>query len=405
MPLSLRIAARTERFTESVIREMTRLIQQHHPIGGINLAQGFPDFPAPQALKDAACAAIQADVNQYAVTWGAPDLRHAIAAKYRRFYDLQVAPDVQVTVCCGATEAMISTLLATVNPGDEVIVIAPFYENYWPDSVLAGANPRFVHLREPSFTDQKWGDPWRLDLDELTDAFNDRTAAIVVNTPNNPTGKILSREELHVVAELCQRWNALAVTDEIYEHIVYRGEHVPLATLPGMRERTVTISGISKTYSVTGWRVGWAIAPSAVTNAIRKVHDFLTVGAAAPLQAAATFALGLPDSYYAQLSDDYAHKRALMLRGMAAAGFRCAPPDGAYYVMADITPFGFDDDVALARHLVLEYGLAIVPGSSFYPLGDQPRNRVRFSFPKRPETLDAAADRLLAFARSRRVRA
>ncbi|HET7771747.1 MAG TPA: aminotransferase class I/II-fold pyridoxal phosphate-dependent enzyme [Chloroflexota bacterium] len=382
---------------------MTRLIQLHRPQDGINLAQGFPDFPAPQRLKDAACEAIQADVNQYAVTWGAPGLRQAIARKYARFYALDVDPDAEVTVCCGATEAMVATLLATVNPGDEVIVIAPFYENYWPDGVLAGARPRFVHLREPALTDQPWGEPWRLDLDELAAAFNERTAAIVINTPNNPTGKLFSRAELEVVADLCRRWDALAITDEIYEHIVYRGEHVPLATLPDMRERTVTISGISKTYSVTGWRVGWAIAPARISNAIRKVHDFLTVGAAAPLQAAATVALALPDSYYAELTEGYAEKRALMLDAMAAARLRFAPPDGAYYVMADIAPFGFEDDVALARHLVVEHGLAVVPGSSFYPPGDRPQQRIRFSFPKRPETLRAAGGRLRDFARTRGV--
>ena len=403
MPRVKGVAERTERFTESVIREMTRLIQLHHPQDGINLAQGFPDFPAPQVLKDAACEAIQADVNQYAVTWGAPGLRQAIARKYAAFYGLEVDPDAEVTVCCGATEAMVSTLLATVNPGDEVIVIAPFYENYWPDGVLAGATPRFVHLREPALTDRPHGEPWRLDLDELAAAFNERTAAIVINTPNNPTGKLFSRAELEVVAQLCQRWDVLAVTDEIYEHIVYTGEHVPLATLPGMRERTVTISGVSKTYSVTGWRVGWAVAPPRIANAIRKVHDFLTVGAAAPLQAAAAVALGLPESYYAELSESYAAKRTLMLEAMAAASFRFAPPDGAYYVMADITPFGFPDDVALARHLVVEHGLAVVPGSSFYPPGDRPQQRVRFSFPKRPETLRAAAERLSDFARARGV--
>ena len=399
------VARRTELFTESVIREMTRLIQLHHPSDGINLAQGFPDFPAPQLLKDAACAAIQADVNQYAVTWGAPSLRRAVSEKYLRFYGQAVDPETEVTICCGATEAMVSTLIATVNPGDEVIVIAPFYENYWPDGVIAGATPRFVHLREPALTDQPWGEPWRLDLDELAAAFNERTAAIVINTPNNPTGKLFSRSELDVVADLCRHWDALAITDEIYEHIVYRGEHVPLATLPGMRERTVTISGISKTYSVTGWRVGWAVAPPRITNAIRKVHDFLTVGAAAPLQAAASVALGLPDTYYAELNASYAAKRALMLDAMAAAGFRFAPPDGAYYVMADITPFGFPDDVTLARDLVVEHGLAVVPGSSFYPPGDRPQQRVRFSFPKKPATLEAAASRLMDFARSRGVRA
>ncbi|MDQ3699719.1 MAG: pyridoxal phosphate-dependent aminotransferase, partial [Chloroflexota bacterium] len=273
------ISARTERFTESVIREMTRQILVHHPTDGINLAQGFPDFAAPQVLKDAACAAIQADINQYAVTWGAPDLRRAIAHKYARFYDLLIDPEREVTVCCGATETMLATLLATTNPGDEVIILAPYYENYWPDSVLAGATPRFVPLREPSFTAGSsgtagsTGDPWTLDLDALTAAFSERTAAIIINTPNNPTGKVFSRAEMTAIADLCQRWDALAITDEIYEHIVYTGEHVVMATLPGMRERTVTISGISKSYSVTGWRVGWAIAPERISNAIRKVHD------------------------------------------------------------------------------------------------------------------------------------
>ena len=391
------IAARTERFTESVIREMTRLIQLHHPEDGINLAQGFPDFPAPQELKDAACEAIMGDVNQYSVTWGAPGLRRAIASKYGRRYGMAIDPEREVTVTCGATEAMVATLLATTNPGDEVIIIAPYYENYWPDSVLAGATPRFVTMREPRLTDAPFGDPWRLDLDELAAAFNERTAGIVINTPNNPTGKVLTRAELEAVAALCRRWDVLAVTDEIYEHIVYRGEHVPLATLPGMAERTVTISGIGKTYSVTGWRVGWAIAPPRVSGAIRKVHDFLTVGAAAPLQAAAAVALDLPESYYVDLVGDYTRKRSLLLEGLARAGFRFAPPDGAYYVMADISPFGLGDDAAFARHLVEALGVAVVPGTSFYPDGPdggQGRERVRFSFPKRLETLRRAAERL-----------
>ncbi len=394
------IARRTEQFTESVIREMTRLILAHHPQDGINLAQGFPDFPAPQALKDAACAAIQADVNQYAVTWGAPGLRQAIARKYKRFYGLDGDPDREVTVTCGATEAMVATLMATVNPGEEVIVIAPYYENYWPDSVLGGATPRFVTLREPILGTDEFGEPWHLDLDELRDAFNARTAAIVINTPGNPSGKVFSQDELSTIAELCQRWDVLAITDEIYEHIVYRGAHVPMATRPGMRERTVTISGISKTYSVTGWRIGWAIAPPRLANAIRKVHDFLTVGAAAPLQAAAAVALDLPDSYYAELHESYVQKRALLLDGLRAAGFPFVAPDGAYYVMADITPFGFADDAAIAQHLVVEHGLAVVPGSSFYPDPEQGRQRIRFSFPKKLETLRAASERLAAFARN-----
>ncbi len=429
------VAARTERFTESVIREMTRLIMVHHPTDGINLAQGFPDFAAPQVLKDAACQAIQDDLNQYAVTWGAPEVRQAIARKYARFYDLAVDPEREVTVCCGATESMLATLLATTNPGDEVIILTPYYENYWPDSVLAGATPRFVPLCEPPLTCDEWasgtatgrrppapgpvtecgappagagsrgpeggpsGQPWALDLDALAGAFNERTAAIIINTPNNPTGKVFSRAEMGAIADLCQRWDTLAITDEIYEHIVYHGEHVVMATLPGMRERTVTISGISKSYSVTGWRVGWAIAPERISNAIRKVHDFLTVGAAAPLQAAAAVALGLPDDYYRHLVADYTHKRQLLLHGLARAGFSFAPPEGAYYVMADITPFGFADDVAFARHLVEALGVAVVPGTSFYPHGAGGQNRVRFSFPKKHETLRRAGERLARLPR------
>ncbi|MBI3970207.1 MAG: aminotransferase class I/II-fold pyridoxal phosphate-dependent enzyme [Chloroflexi bacterium] len=392
------VAQRTQLFTESVIREMTRLIQLHHPDDGINLAQGFPDFPSPQELKDAACEAIQRDINQYAVTWGAPELRRAIAGKYERFYGMQVDAATEITVCCGATETMVASLLATVNPGDEVIIIAPYYENYWPDSVLSGATPRFVSLREPTFRTAETEQSWRLDLDELASAFNERTAAIVINTPNNPTGKVFTREELVIVADLCQRWDTVAITDEIYEHLVYRGEHVVLATLPGMRDRTIVISGASKTYSVTGWRVGWAIAAPRITNAIRKVHDFLTVGAAAPLQAAVAVALGLPDDFYRRLLDDYRQKRTMLLGSLADAGFPYAAPDGAYYVMTDIARFGFPDDVALARHLVVEHGLAVVPGSSFYPDPALGRQRVRFSFPKKIETLERAAERLRAFA-------
>ncbi len=391
------VAARTDRFTESVIREMTRLIQLHYPTDGINLAQGFPDFPAPRALKDAAIAAIEADINQYAVTWGAPDLRRAIAAKYQRHYGMAVNPDTEVTVCCGSTETMLATLMATVNPGDEVVIVAPYYENYWPDAVLAGATPRFVTLREPAFGQDAEGDAWHLDLDELAAAFNKRTAAIVLNTPGNPTGKVFTAEELGVIADLCQKWNALAITDEIYEHIRYRGSHVPIATLPGMRDRTVTISGASKTYGVTGWRVGWAIAPAWLTGAIRKVHDFLTVGAPAPLQAAVAVACALPDTYYVDLQASYAAKRDQMVAALREAGFSFAAPEGAYYVMADIAPFTAstgEDDVAFARRLVIDHGLAVVPGSSFFPDPVQGRQRVRFSFPKRPETLAKAAERL-----------
>lgn len=381
------VAKRTELFTESVIREMSRLIMLYHPEHGINLAQGFPDFPAPQQIKDAACAAIQSDVNQYAITWGARALRSAIAAKALSFNGLQADPEREITVCCGATECMISSMVAVVNPGDEVIVLCPYYENYWPDVVLAGATPRFVSLHEPD---------WHLDPDELRQAFNARTKAIIINTPNNPTGKVFTRAELSLIAELCQEHDALAITDEIYEHIVYEGEHISLATLPGMADRTITISGLSKTFSVTGWRLGYVIACAEITNAIRKVHDFLTVGAPAPLQAAATVALGLGNDYYEQLLADYRERRDLILEILAQTGFEVNRPAGAYYVMADISRFGFDDDLKFAHHLIKEHAIAVVPGSSFFPEPAQGRTKVRFAFPKRLETLRGAGDRLLA---------
>jgi aminotransferase len=371
-------------FTESVIREMTRLAQKHD---AINLAQGFPDFPAHPQVKEAAIAAVRKDVNQYAITWGAKRLREAVSARYRFAYGMEVDPERDITVTCGSTEAMIATMLALVDPGDEVIVFEPFYENYGPDAILSGAVPRFVRLREPD---------WSFDPDELESAFNDRTRAIIINTPNNPTGKVFSREELTQIARLCSKWGVTAVTDEIYEYILYDGsEHVPLASLDGMAERTVTINSISKTYSVTGWRVGWALAPPEMTNAIRKVHDFLTVGAAAPLQEAAAEALGLPDSYYETLARDYQTRRDSLLRSLRAAGFRCFVPRGAYYIMTDIAAFGFPDDVAFARHLIETIGIAAVPGSSFYQRSPGDRQKLRFAFCKKTETLDAAAERLM----------
>jgi aspartate/methionine/tyrosine aminotransferase len=385
METRARASDRAGRFTESVIREMTRLFLVHQGERGVNLAQGFPDFPAPAELKEAAKAAIDADVNQYAITWGAKQLREAIAAKTRRWAGIEVDPERELCVCCGATEAMAATMLALVNPGDEVIVFSPYYENYWPDAVLAGATPRFVTLREPA---------WSIDEAELRAAFGPRTRAIVVNTPNNPTGKVFSRAELGLIAELCQHWDAVAITDEIYEHMVYEGEHVRLATLPGMRERTVTINGVSKTYSVTGWRIGWTIAPPELTDPIRKVHDFLTVGAPAPLQAAATVALALPDQYYAALLNGYRERRDVMLDVLRRVGFEPLVPQGAYYVMTDIAPFGWDDDVAFARHLVEEVGVAVVPGSSFYPGAALGRTKVRFCFAKKRETLERAGELL-----------
>jgi len=377
------VSQRSERFTESVIREMTRLCQQY---GGVNLAQGFPDFPAPEALKEAAVAALRADVNQYAITWGAKRLRDALVKKVGRFSGLSYDPETEVTVCCGSTECMASTLLALVNPGEEVIVFEPFYENYGPDAVLCGATPRFVRLREPD---------WTFDPGELERAFGTRTKAIIINSPNNPTGKVFRREELQLIAALCRKWDVVAVTDEIYEHMLFDGEvHVGLATLEGMRERTVVISGVSKTYSVTGWRIGWCLAPAALTSAIRKVHDFLTVGAPAPLQEAAAVALELPDDYYAALAASYREKRDYLVPALESAGFRAFSPRGAYYVMTDISGFGFPDDVTFARHLVSEIGVAAVPGSSFYSDPRSGSQRLRFQFARRRETLEAAVSRL-----------
>ena len=378
------VSERSTRFNESVIREMTRLCDRH---GGVNLAQGFPDFPAAQAIKDAAARAIQEDFNQYAITWGAKSLRDAIAAKTERFTALRFDTETEMTVCCGSTECMISTLLGLVNPGEEVVIFEPFYENYGPDAILCGATPRFVRLREPD---------WSFDPDELAAAFGNRTKAIVINTPNNPTGKVFTREELELVAALCRKWDVVAVTDEIYEHILYDGaEHVALASLDGMRERTVTISGASKTFSVTGWRIGYCLAPSELTAAIRKVHDFLTVGAPAPLQEAAAVALSLPVEYYSGLADAYRQRRDFLVGVLQGAGFGTFRPQGAYYVMTDISGFGFADDVTFARHLVAGVGVAAVPGSSFYSDPAAGKQRLRFHFSRRRETLDAAAERLM----------
>jgi aminotransferase len=377
------ISHRVEGFTESVIREMTRLAQQYD---ALNLAQGYPGFPAPEAMKRAAMEAIENDINQYSITWGAKRLRDAVAAKVKRYQGMDVNPETMVTVTCGATEGMVSSLMALINPGDEVIILTPFYENYGPDCILAGATPRYVTLREPD---------WQFDADELAAAFNNRTKAIVLNTPNNPTGKVFSREELTFIAELCQKWNAVAVTDEIYEHILYEGrEHVSIATLPGMAERTVTVNAASKTYSVTGWRVGWVIAAPLLTNAIRKVHDFLTVGAPAPLQEGVAVALGFGRDYYETLAAEYRERRDFMLHVLEAAGFRCFKPYGAYYIMTDISGFGFEDDITFARHLVQPIGIAAVPGSSFYHDARLGRQKIRFVYAKPITTLRAVAEKL-----------
>ena len=381
-----RTATRTHTFTESVIREMTRVARR---CDAINLAQGFPDFPAPGLLKDAACRAIQDDVNQYAVTWGTSGLRSALTGKYREWYGLEVDPDREITVTCGATEAMAAVMLAAVDPGDEVIVLEPFYENYGPDAVLCDAAPVFLPLRPPDF---------RLDPDELRSVVTSRTRAIVINTPNNPSGRVFDRDEMTAVADVCRERDILAITDEIYEHIIYEGEHIPMAMLPGMRERTVVISGLSKTFSITGWRIGTIIAPAYLTSAIRKVHDFLTVGAPAPLQEACAAGLeGLPRGYYDGMARDYLERRDILYAGLRDSGFGCSPPEGAYYIMADFSPLSRLDDMAFSTYLAKEAGVAPVPGSSFYSRPEDGAKLVRFAFCKRAETLQRAVERLRTF--------
>jgi aspartate/methionine/tyrosine aminotransferase len=377
-------ARRTHSFTESVIRGMTRLAAQH---GAINLAQGFPNFPAPQVLKDAAARAIAADINQYAITWGAKRLRDALVRKYADWYGMTVNPETDITVTCGATEAMASALLAIVDPGDEVIVFEPFYENYGPDAILCGAKPVFV----PIAPDQP------LDLERVRAAFSKKTRAVILCTPNNPTGKVFTREELEGIADCCRRFDSYAVTDEIYEHIYYEGEHIPIATLDGMRERTITVSGASKTFSITGWRIGTIVAPAQATDAIRKVHDFLTVGAPAPLQEGVAVAIEtLGRDYYEGLARDYRARRDLLCGALSAAGFRCTPPAGAYYVMADFSALSSLPDDQFAAWLTAEHGVAPVPGSSFYSRPELGRTIVRFAFCKTMEMLEAAAKRLRA---------
>ena len=383
-----RTAQRTSTFNESVIREMTRVA---HRTGAVNLAQGFPDFPMPSPMKEAACAAIHGDVNQYAITWGSPALRIAIAEKYRRWYGMTVDPDTEITVTCGATEAMAATFMALVNPGDEVIILEPFYENYGPDAVLAGAKPVFIPLIAPN---------WDLDIERLAAAITSRTRALILNTPHNPTGKVFTRAEVAAIAELAQRHNLLVFTDEIYEHLIYAGHHYAIATWPGMRERTVTISGLSKTFSCTGWRLGYAIAPRELSGAIRKVHDFLTVGAAAPLQAAGAVGMAFDADYYNNLQRAYKQRRDVMMAALANTGFSCNAPDGAYYILADFSAIDSKrNDRDFAVWLAETIGIATVPGSSFYGDPHLGRSAVRFAFCKTFETLGRAAERLEALHR------
>lgn len=376
-------ARRTATFTESVIREMTRIAAEH---GALNLAQGFPDFPMPQPLKDAACTAIHADINQYAITWGSPPLRLAIAEKYRRWYGMDIDPERHITVTCGATEAMAAVFLALVNPGEEVIVLEPFYENYGPDAILAEATPVFVPLVQPG---------WTIDEERLRAAFTKKTKAIIVNTPHNPTGRVLSRDEISLIAELCVEHDVYAFTDEIYEHIRYAGAHHAIATWPGMAERTITISGLSKTFSCTGWRLGYAIAPEKESIAIRKVHDFLTVGAPAPLQAAAAIGMAFDADYYNHLALDYRARRDVMCESLREAGFTFSVPEGAYYILADFSQLSDLPDDEFAKWLTAEVGVATVPGSSFFRGGSAGGAKlVRFAFCKKTETLLAAGERL-----------
>jgi len=385
-----RISKKAASFTESVIREMTREAMK---FGAVNLGQGFPDWAAPEDIKRKAIEAIEADHNQYAVTWGVKSFRDAIAAKTKWFLGLDVDPETEITVTCGSTEGMIAAMMATVDPGEEVVVFEPFYENYAPDAILSDATPRHVPLHRTE-------NGFEFDRYELRAAFNERTKAIILCNPNNPTGKVFNREEMEFIADLCKDFDALCFTDEIYEHIIYSidgavpADHISMATLPDMRERTVVVNSLSKTYSVTGWRVGWCIAPPDITSAIRKVHDFLTVGAANALQHAGAYALSLPPDYYASLQGLYQKKRDFIVPVLKNAGFNCDFPEGAYYVMADISSFGFDNDVDFTRHLIREVGVAVVPGSSFYHDPKMGSQMVRFCFCKKDETLEAAAENL-----------
>jgi aminotransferase len=352
----------------------------------INLAQGFPDFPAPAPLKKAAITAINSDYNQYAITRGSPGLRRAIAEKVSRFNGIEADAEHDITVTCGSTEAMMASILALTNPSEEVVVIEPFYENYLPSIILSGARPRFARLVEPDF---------RLDEEQLKSTFNDKTKAVIVNTPHNPTGKVFTKTELKLIADLCEDYDSIAITDEIYERIVYDGnEHLSLATIGDMNQRTVTISGISKTYSVTGWRVGYAIAERTLTNAIRKVHDYMTVCAPAPLQEAAIAALNLPEVYYQDLRDSYERRRRLITKSLSEIGFSFFNPEGAYYVLADFSKLSHKSDTEFANWLVSQVLVAVVPGSSFYSRGNLGKRRVRFSFSKKEETLREAVARL-----------
>lgn len=377
----------TTKFTESVIREMTRISNSR---GGINLAQGFPDFDPPAAIRQAAIDAIQQGWNQYAITFGEADLREAIAAKALEYNQIECNPHTDVTVTCGATEAMIATLKALVNPGDEIIIFEPFYENYGPDAILSGAGPRYVTLRPPD---------WSYDSKELAAAFNRNTKAIIINTPNNPTGKVFSRKELEEISRLCIQWDVMAITDEIYEHILYDHEaHISMASIEGMGHRTVTINSLSKTYSVTGWRVGWAIAEPDITSRIRKVHDFLTVGAPTPFQKAGVCALNMPGEYYTALRKRYENVRNRVCGVLKTVGFNVETPKGAYYIMAHTDTlmhrFKEVDANGFSLKLMDVTGIATVPGTAFYHSPTMGNDQVRFCFAKNSKTIEDVCRRL-----------
>ena len=380
----VRPSEKADRFEESVIREMTRLANRYN---AINLAQGFPDFPAPEFLKEFAKEFIDRDYNQYAITWGTKSIRYAISKKYKRFYDLDYDPESEITVCCGSTECMISAMLGVVNPGEEVIVVEPFYENYGPDAIICGAKPVFLPMEGPEF---------RITEENLKKVFNRKTKAIILNSPHNPTGKVFSIEELNLIADFCKRYDVIVITDEIYEHIIYDDlMHIPIATLPGMRDRTITISGVSKTFSVTGWRIGYILAPEKLTKGIRKIHDFLTVGAPAPLQEACAKAIDTSDDYYSELKKFYEYRRDLLYNSLKDIGFKAVKPEGAYYILCEFDNFGFDDDVKFTEYLIKEIGVAVVPGSSFFSKENfNGKKYIRFCFCKKEETLNKAIERL-----------
>ena len=381
--MKVKPSIKADKFEESVIREMTRIANEYK---AINLAQGFPDFPAPDFLKDYAKEFIDRDYNQYAITWGTKSLRYALSEKYKKFYNIEYDPEREITVCCGSTECMISAMLGVVNPEEEVIVIEPFYENYGPDAIISGAKPVYIHLTGPDFT---------ITEEKLGEVFNENTKAIIINSPHNPTGKVFSYDELKLIADFCKKYDVIAITDEIYEHIIYNGKHIPIATLPEMKERTITISGVSKTFSVTGWRIGYILAPENLTKGIRKIHDFLTVGAPAPLQEACAKAISTIDDYYNELKEFYLKRKKFFYNSLKEIGFKCLEPDGAYYVMCEFDIFGFNDDVKFTEYLIKEIGVAVVPGSSFFSNNNSDKSKyVRFCFCKKMETLERAVDRL-----------